>query len=300
MSNNSINNINRIIGITVVSLILIFSGLRASAQADTIKVSTLFTTHVIFASDITYADRSSDTALASKIVVQNKNMIAVKARVPFDKPCSISALESSGRMWTFIVVYDEHPSRLIVDTRTEQNNNSPEEPDSRSHVRGAVKDNGILANTWKSGGIPLLEDVLKQSRGLHHIVEREYDIELACENIFTNSDVTYLVFSVRNRSGISYETSHAVCMVESGIATTRTIPTHYERELRGTSGSLSTPPGEYSRMAVSMDKLTLLKGEVLRLYLYEDGGMRNLMLSIPADDVNKAKGLNIKRKSAKR
>ena len=76
-----------------------------------------FTTHVIFSTDVTYADMSNGRSIAAKVIEQNKNMIAVKAREPFSEPCSISALESNGRMWTFVVIFDDSPSVLIVDTR---------------------------------------------------------------------------------------------------------------------------------------------------------------------------------------
>ena len=65
----------------------------------------------------TYADMSNSRSIAAKVIEQNKNMIAVKAREPFTEPCSISALESNGRMWTFVVIFDDSPSVLIVDTR---------------------------------------------------------------------------------------------------------------------------------------------------------------------------------------
>lgn len=89
----------------------------AHAQQDTLKVSARFTTHVIFSTDITYADMSDSRSIAAKVVEQNKNMIALKARGVFGEPCSVSALESNGRMWTFIVEYEDSPRSLIVDTR---------------------------------------------------------------------------------------------------------------------------------------------------------------------------------------
>lgn len=52
----------------------------AHAQQDTLKVSARFTTHVIFSTDITYADMSDSRSIAAKVVEQNKNMIALKAR----------------------------------------------------------------------------------------------------------------------------------------------------------------------------------------------------------------------------
>ena len=104
--------------LSIIFLLLAFS-LVSHAQKDTLFVSSKYTTHVIFSSDVTYADLSNSRSIAAKIVEQNKNMIALMAREPFDRPCSVSALESSGRIWTYIVVYREDPDQLIIDTRPE-------------------------------------------------------------------------------------------------------------------------------------------------------------------------------------
>ncbi len=77
----------------------------AQAKIDTLKISSLYTTHIIFSTDLTYADLSNNRVVAGKIIEQNKNMLALKAREPFTGSCSVSALESNGTMHTFIVVY---------------------------------------------------------------------------------------------------------------------------------------------------------------------------------------------------
>ena len=76
------------------------------AQKDTLRVSTSFTTHVIFPTELTYADLSNKTIVVAKIIEQNKNMLALKAKLEFDDLTSISALESNGQMHTFIVSYE--------------------------------------------------------------------------------------------------------------------------------------------------------------------------------------------------
>ena len=38
-----------------------------------------------------------------------------------------------------------------------------------------------------------------------------------------------------------------------------------------------------------MDKISLSKDQVLKVYFYEQGGQRELMLTINYDDINKAK-----------
>ena len=44
-----------------------------------------------------------------------------------------------------------------------------------------------------------------------------------------------------------------------------------------------------TRMAYSFDKLTLADDQVLKVYLYEEGGQRNLVMTITARDINKAR-----------
>ena len=93
--------------------------LRGYSQSDSLKVSTAFTTHVIFPTELTYADLSNKEVVAAKIIEQNKNILAVKARCFFEDMTSISALESNGRMHTFIAAYDQYPATLVIDLRKE-------------------------------------------------------------------------------------------------------------------------------------------------------------------------------------
>jgi hypothetical protein len=41
------------------------------SQSDSLKVSTAFTTHVIFPTELTYADLSNTEVVAAKIIEQN-------------------------------------------------------------------------------------------------------------------------------------------------------------------------------------------------------------------------------------
>ena len=89
----------------------------SAAGLDTLGISSAYTTHVIFPSDLTYADLSNGRVIAAKIIEQNKNMLALKACEPFDDSSSVSALESSGTMHTFIIVYEAYPRELVIDLR---------------------------------------------------------------------------------------------------------------------------------------------------------------------------------------
>ena len=73
--------------------LLLAAGLPAAAQqhSDTLRVSDLFTTHIIFNTDLIYADLSNSQACIGKILEQSKNMMALKARSPFATPLSVCA-----------------------------------------------------------------------------------------------------------------------------------------------------------------------------------------------------------------
>lgn len=293
--------------ITIMAALLL-ALLPAAAQKDTLRVSAHFTTHVIFSTDVTYADMSNSRSIAAKVIEQNKNMIAVKAREPFSEPCSISALESNGRMWTFVVIFDDSPSVLIVDTRERERirareslAESPEDRaaatdsrDGRKKERKAPsrrRSEGKTASTWKTGDAPTLAEVSDMGREVFHIGTSGYGMSVMCENLYSYSDITYMVLSVRNGSGISYSVADATFVIESRRQSRRTVA--YDQTIfpRSRHGSLSAGPGEQGKIVYSFDKMTLSKDQVLRIYLYEEGGQRNLVMTVRPSDINKAKSI---------
>lgn len=271
------------------------------AKNDTLRISTAYTTHVIFATDVTYADLSNSRVVAAKIVEQNKNMVALKAREPFEGSSSVSALESNGTMHTFILVYDEHPADLVIDLRKTEVpkqyrsaaarlvSDAKQARNPERQPAGGPSRSGGNVSTWKTGSAPLLSEVAQQPQRLYHIGCREYDIQALVEDISSYSDITYMIISLRNRSGISYDISDATFVIESKKSGKRTVK--YDRTVfpRSRYGKLTAGPGEYTRIAYSFDKMTLSKDQVMKVYLYENGGQRNLVMTIDTKDLNKAR-----------
>ena len=103
--------------ILVICIGLLLHHAGAHAQIDTLRISDAYTTHLIFSSDVTYADLSNPADVVAKVIEQNRNMLAVKGREAFTSLTSLSALESNGRIHTFIVGYDGSPESLIRDMR---------------------------------------------------------------------------------------------------------------------------------------------------------------------------------------
>lgn len=244
--------------------------LWAYSQSDSLKVSTAFTTHVIFPTELTYADLSNKEVVAAKIIEQNKNILAVKARCFFDDMTSISALESNGKMHTFIVAYDQYPTTLVIDLRKES----------------TMADGNV--SLMRRSDAPTLEEVSRGKQALYHIGARKYGIMVLCENIISYSDMTYIVLSLENRSSVSYNITDATFVVESKKKSKRSVVFEQTLFPKNRYGSLSTGSGQKQIMVYSLDKQTLSENQVIKVYLYEEGGQRNLEMTIDTKDINKA------------
>ena len=260
--------------IALITMLLCCIG--ASAQSDTLWVSTAYTTHIIFSTDITYADLSNNRIVAAKIVEQNRNILAVKAKCPFDESTSISALEANGTMHTYIVKHDESPTTLIIDKRA-----SISQPDDK-----AVMGRNVTSN--RQTDAPTLSQMSSGKQRLHHIGARAYGIHAMCENIVSYSDITYITLSIRNKSGVSYDIKDATFVLESKKRGKRSVVIEKTIFPEGRHGSLNCPVGETAKIAYSFKKITLSNDQVLKVYLYEHGGQRNLEITINTNDINKA------------
>lgn len=265
----------------LIALVLSCFSLKAQSRMDTLHVSSNYTTHIIFNTDLIYADLSNSTEMAAKILDQSKNIIALKAKWPFLSPMSVSALESNGNMHTYILVYENEPGSLIYDMRDEP---------SRGIVQSGKKNpSGDTPGMYRKADAPLLKDVVAAKQSLWHISSRQYDIEVTCTNILSYSDITYMVFTLSNRSGVSYECTDATFVVESKKKSKKSVV--YDRNLfpKSRFGTLSCAPGDKAAIGYSLDKISLARDQVLKVYFYEHGGQRELVLTIDSKDINKAK-----------
>ena len=258
----------RILKITLIVIILMCYRYHSYAQTDTLWVSDIYTTHIIFDTDLTYVDLSNGQSVAAKIIDQNRNMLAIKARMAFDTLTSVSALESNGRIHTYIVGYALSPNSLIGDMRANK----------------SIDGKQVSLN--RSGDAPLLSELIMEDQQLYHIGDRKHGISVLCEEVMSYSDITYMVLSLENRSGVSYETKDATFVIESRRRSKRTV--HFEKTIfpNGKHGSLSVKSGATTKIAYSFQKMTLSDDQVLKVYLYEDNGQRNLEMTLSAKDIN--------------
>ena len=243
----------------------------ASAQApDTLFISTTQVVHLRFGSELKYVNLGNK-AIVAKIVDGSKDYVAVKAREPFDICTSMSCLESTGTIHTFLVAYREKPPRL----------------DYFSFSSPSYADGGPSASS------PIaFEDLVSMNPELFHLGTSGYGIDILCENIFYKDDVLFLLISLKNGSAVSYALSDPRFSVESKRRTKRGL--QYEKAIfpKQAYGLGVIQPDATGKLVFTFDKVALTRGQVFRIYFYERGGARNFVLTLGMNDINKAKRLD--------
>lgn len=298
-----------------------------AAQVDTLYLSHLYTTHISFETNLSYADISNPKMISALIPEQSKNILALKANEPFEQSASVTAIEESGAICVYVVVYREHPDELIIDARPkpvvaeapvvqpvapvhqtaaepkkasgQKTARQPKKAAAQAPAQGqalSVSERQGVATTARAVA-PTVKSVLDEKQSIFHVSDRQFGVKCWCENVLVYSDVVYVVLGIENGTGISYQTSQPTFMLESarsagGRVSGRSVVSDGTIVMpKSTSGSLSVAPGASSRMSYCFDKLTLAKGQVLNIYVYETGGQRSMKLTLSAKDMNRAKSL---------
>lgn len=245
---------------SILILCLLGCSCMAAEGCDTLSVSLTQTVHLRFASEVKYVNLGNRSMVA-KIIDGSKDIVAIKAKEAFDYCTSVSCLESNGQMHTFVVRYEEYPSSLLVDTRVKE---------------VIVSDMGEIAGYVKE---------------LYHLGCSGYDITVQCDNIFIKDDMIYVTLSLKNGSQVSYECAEPRFSIESRKKSKRSLI--YEKGVtpRSTHGLGTVGAGDEGSFVFGFDKITLVKGQVFRIFLYESGGARNFVLTLGIDDINRARRL---------
>ena len=146
---------------------------------------------------------------------------------------------------------------------------------------------GDQTSNFGRANAPTLEEVMRKGQEIYHVTDKSYRLEAEVINVYAYSDLTYVVIRVVNNSDIGYEAGDAQFTVESR-KNSRQLTTDKSVWPKSSYGTLSCAPNSRTMVGYTLPKQTLQKNEVLKIYIYEKGGTRNLFLTLDDKDVNYA------------
>lgn len=146
---------------------------------------------------------------------------------------------------------------------------------------------GDQTSNFGRANAPTLEEVMRKGQEIYHVTDKSYRLEAEVINVYAYSDLTYVVIRIVNNSDIGYEAGDAQFTVESR-KNSRQLTTDKSVWPKSSYGTLSCAPNSRTMVGYTLPKQTLQKNEVLKIYIYEKGGTRNLFLTLDDKDVNYA------------
>ena len=135
---------------------------------------------------------------------------------------------------------------------------------------------------------PTIEEVMRKKRSIYHVTDKSYGITAECINIYSYSDVLYVIISLSNSTDIGYDAGDAQFTVETKKVTAKTLQSDKPIWIKSSYGKLACAPNSMTKIGYTSPKLTLQKNEVMKVYIYEKDGTRNLFLTLDDKDVNYA------------
>ncbi len=249
------------------------------AKPETINISDIYSTHLVFSNEIQFPHLSNDRYVEAMVVPAAKNVFAIRAVQPFGPDpfdtFSISILETDGRIHTYIVNYEKNPASLILNYQDGE--------------RAKESGQSQMVSLVRKTDAPALDEVLSFPQGLYHIATRKNKISLVCENVFTYSDITYITLRLENRSGVSFEAGKTAFVRASKPRRKNSIVEDAPVIAKESIGTLTASPGQSVRKTYTFDKITLGQDQIFRICVYEAEGRREFFLDLSPKDINEAK-----------
>lgn len=244
-------------------------------KPDTIDISSIYDSHMVYSTDIKHAHVSDPGNVTSMVLPQSPNILAIKARTDFRaSTSSVTVLESEGHIHTYIARYRQHPKDLIMNFQT----------GNEKKESGQVQ----VASRLRRNDAPMLSEVKDYPQGLYHIATKKDRITVVCENIFSYSDITYITLRIENHSGVSFEADRTSFVIGSRPKRKSMIVEETNLLPKASVGTLTVAPGAKEKITYSFDKITLSQEQILRVCVYELKGRRDFFLTLSPKDINEA------------
>lgn len=242
---------------------LIFLSVTLNAQT-TISIATDHTVSLIFPFPIKHVDRGTQDLLVQH-AKESDNILLVKASVNYFKSTNLSVVTSDGTVYAFAVQYNEKPPVWVYHIPLQ------------SHANIATYANGILDNT----------------RTLHGVRDRSWDIEALIAGIYIKNNVIYYQLRLDNQSPIDYDIEFLRFYIRDKKKGKRTARQENEIVPLFIAGNTKqVKAGSRNVMVIALDKFTIPDAKYLAVQIHEQNGGRHLFMKVNNNKIIKAISLS--------
>lgn len=226
--------------------------LSATAQTQTLCISTMKTTSIIFPYEILHVDRGTKDILV-QLVNDAKNLLLVKAGESNFVPTNLTVYTMDGKVYSFDVCYDESPALLI------------------HHV------NSVEKNSQESYAGNLLDN----KQAIFGIKTIKANVASEVTGIYIQDDMIFLQMRLTNKSPISYDVDMIRLYIRDKKRPKKTAIQEFDLEpVYVTGNAKKVKAYDQSTIVMALNKFTLPDKNFLAIQIMEKRGSRHLLLKV--------------------
>jgi len=236
-------------------------------SSDTLYLDCNHTLHLIFDKDVAYMDLSCPDEVAVKITSPRNNILAVRAKEPFQGQRNLSVLLSNDKFFPLVVKFETDISYVVKDYRTSKDYRQQSPSDSVIHPSS---------------------DTLSISKEITHLGITKQKLSLLCTKIsMAESGRTTIGLSMVNNSTEPFQMGRIQTMIRRNRKVSNSLS--YDSELIPIEiqGSLSCFQKQESTLVMTFEKIILRKDEYLEITAFEKASQRVLTLRIDQAELDR-------------
>lgn len=230
-------------------------------SSDELRLNTATQIHFILPDKIVYVDYGDDAILA-KQGENTENIVMVKAIKPDFTETNISFATAKGDFYTYNVTKGK-PEKTVYDF-------------------SAGKDVLLVEQKIIANKEQILSEVYSHGRQIYNIGQKNGRVVFSLNNLYSNSDVLYFLFSIENKSSLAYDIKYIKFSVEYEKQSKKIASQDDDLEISFKDRWLDRIDVKSKNLfVVGVPKMALNSKQILRIYLSENNGGRNFILNVP-------------------
>ena len=244
------------------------------------------TTYLLFPSIITSIDRGSPDILVQK-ASGVENIIRVKADVKSFEETNLTVITNDGKLYSFLVSYNNNPAYLNVDLGNTLTLNlvceSKKEP--AIHPSPILDETSLKAYASKAA---------KGKPNIHSVCDESSKMALALKGFYIKDNTMFCRLRLENYSGINYDIDQFRFYIRDKKQSKRTATQEIEIKPIYILGDTVTLKGNAREtLVIAVPKFTIPDGKYLAIEIMEKNGGRHLALKAMNRHIVKAKMVNL-------
>jgi conjugative transposon TraN protein len=242
------------------------------------------TTNLIFPAPITSIDRGSEDIIVEK-AVGVENILRVKADVKVFEETNLSVITKDGKLYSFLVNYNNNPSYLNV------NIESTIPPNNLASVQ---TEEGIVSSiVMTEQNLKIYcENAISREANIYRVKDKASKMSLSLTGFYVKENVMFCRLTIANASQINFDVEQFRLYIRDKEQSKRTATQENEIIPLYILGDTSEIKGTAKdTLVIAVPKFTIPDGKYLAIEIMESNGGRHLALRVKNRHVVKAKSL---------